>query len=238
MSSDCDRERRVELNIDLGEFEEEPEEFYALCTVANVALGGHAGNESTLLRAVARARRAGVRVAAHPSYPDRAHFGRRSLALAEPALRGALRSQFEGFAAALGAEREASFVKAHGALYHDVAKHSSLARLFVAVAVEVLGEDTGFVGLADSSLAVLCESEGRSFAREGFADRAVDAAGRLVPRTSAGALLAGERALERALVLAESGLVDTICLHGDSEGALATARLVREGLGARGWLRG
>lgn len=237
-SSSLRRPRRVELNIDLGELEEESEEFYALCTVANLALGGHAGDERTLRRSVERARRAGVRLAAHPSYPDPANFGRRSLALPEAHLAAALREQFERLRRVLGGGRPVvPLVKPHGALYHDVGRSADLARLLVTVAVEVLGEGVGFVGLPETELSSLCVREGHRYLREGFADRGLDEQERLLPRSEPGALLRGVDARRRALALAEAGNVETICVHGDSEDALRTARLVHAGLLEEGWLR-
>jgi UPF0271 protein len=73
--------REVDLNIDLGELPNEPEELYALATVVNIACGGHAGDRDSMRRAVALAVRHGARIAAHPSYPDREQFGRARLAL-------------------------------------------------------------------------------------------------------------------------------------------------------------
>lgn len=234
----------VDLNIDLGELPGEPDELYALATVVNVACGGHAGDDASMARAVALAAAAGALVAAHPSYPDRARFGRESLDIDDNTLREAIAAQCASLrAAAEAAGVRVARLKLHGALYHDAARDPVRARAALAGAASGLGGGGGggglevVVGPPWGLLADEARGRGLRYAREGFADRGYDAAGRLVPRGAPGALLADPAAAAaQALRLAEAGGVETLCVHGDSPGAVEMARAVREALAARGLL--
>jgi UPF0271 protein len=243
----------VDLNIDLGELPYEPEELYGLATVANIACGGHAGDAGSMARAVALASAAGARIAAHPSYPDRARFGRESLAMEEAALRDSVRAQCAALrAAAEAAGARVALLKLHGALYHDAARDPGRARAALDGATAGLGPGSGLRARASHDRArglarvvgppwgVLSDealARGLAYAREGFADRAYTAEGRLVPRGAPGALLTDPAACAaQAVRLAEAGGCDTLCVHGDSPGAVAIARAVREALEARGLL--
>ncbi|HSC87896.1 MAG TPA: 5-oxoprolinase subunit PxpA [Polyangiaceae bacterium] len=226
----------LELNVDLGELPDEADEFYRLATVANVACGGHAGDRQSMERACVACSTFGTRLAAHPSYPDRAHFGRRRLELPEPELRASLGQQLRALreiAEAHGLRVEA--MKPHGALYHDVNARPELAELVLAVTVETLGA-VALVGSPGGELQRAAEARGLDFVREGFADRGYDERGRLVPRGESGALLQGDAAAEAALRLARAGRFDSLCVHGDMPGSLVTARRVREVLEREGFL--
>lgn len=229
---------RVELNIDLGELPGEPEELYALATVANVACGGHAGDATSMLRAARYCRRHGTRLAAHPSYPDRDGFGRRALALPTIELRASLDVQLGSLAAI--AEQcgiEVSALKPHGALYHQATADPELARLIVDAALSHWGPLT-LVGEAGGAVEAAARARGLPFEREAFADRGYDPSGRMLHRTEPGALLNDpELAAEQALRFALSGAVDTLSVHGDSAHALVLARRVHGALRARNLLR-
>ena len=238
------RERRlaVDLNIDLGELEGEPEELYALATVVNVACGGHAGDAASMARAAALAAARGARVAAHPSYPDRARFGRERLDIGGDALRESVRVQCAALRAAAGAAGlRVEALKLHGALYHDAAGDPARAEAALEGAIEGLGgELRAVVGPPwGEALAAAARARGLAYAREGFADRVYDAEGRLAPRSAPGALLVDPAACAaQAARLAAAGGCETVCVHGDSPGAPAIARAVREALAARGLLAG
>jgi UPF0271 protein len=219
------------LNLDLGELPDEPDELYALADVANLACGGHAGDAATVARAVARCRAGGAAIGAHPSYPDREGFGRRRLALAPAEVGRAVTDQCALLAAAAGA---VSYLKPHGALYHAADEDEALAAALLDAAVATLGAVT-VIGPAGGALATAATVRGLPYAREGFADRGrVEVAPgrwRLVPRGTAGALItdpAAARAQAEALV--REGLVETICVHGDTPGAVAIARAVKAAL--------
>jgi UPF0271 protein len=223
------------LNIDLGELAGEDEALYAHAHLANIACGGHAGDEATMRRAVALCLRHGTAVGAHPSYPDPEHFGRRLVAMSEHALRTTVSAQC---ARLLAVTRDAGvdvrFVKAHGALYHAARDEAAVAAALLEGALAALGPDIMFLGPPRGELRAAVARAGLPFLREGFADRATRPDGTLVPRGEAGALiLEPSLAAAHAAALASSGEVDTICVHGDTPGAVAIARAVREALDAR-----
>ena len=239
---------RVTLNIDLGELPDEPEALYTLATQVNVACGGHAGDVASMMKACRLARAHHVAVAAHPSYPDRAGFGRTTLAIAPAELRASLATQCRTLREAAHGEGTAvHLVKAHGALYHDVAVDDAAAEALVAAVHETLDTEgeIAFVGPPEGALAraVARHAQRRwgPILAEGFADRAYDgegAAAKLRPRGQPGALLTDPAAAAaQALSLARTGRYGTICVHGDTPGALAIAQAVRAALEGEGLLR-
>jgi UPF0271 protein len=210
------------LNLDLGELPDEPEELFALADLVNVACGGHAGDAASMRFAARRARGRGL--GAHPSYPDRAGFGRTRLALPLDALRRSLADQCGALAEAAAAEGAAvGHVKPHGALYHACEDPE--------VAAAVLDASREWAVIGPPALLAAARARGREAWTEGFADRGVGPDGRLIPRGSPGALL-HDPAAAAARARALRGTVDTICVHGDSPGALAIARAVRAALDA------
>ena len=229
----------VDLNIDLGELDEEEEDLYALATVANVACGGHAGDEATMQRAVTLARRHGTRVAAHPSFVDRAHFGRESMKVEPAELYQAIVDQVSALGAVLrAAEMDLFGVKAHGALYHAAAATAETAAALLDAAVAEWPAPLVVVGPPYGVLAEESRRRALVYAREGFADRGYDATGKLIPRGQPGALIEEPmQCAEQAVRLARSDGVETICVHGDGPRALETARAVRDRLEREGLLR-
>jgi UPF0271 protein len=225
----------VLLNIDLGELPDEDEELYRQAHLASVACGGHAGDEASMRRAVGLCVRHGTQLGAHPSYPDREGFGRRPMTMAAAALRSSVSAQcarLAQIARALGAAPR--FVKAHGALYHAARDDAAVAAALLEGALDALGRDVTFVGPPEGALAEAVAAAGLARSREGFADRGVRADGTLVPRGEPGAMiLEPSVAAARAVAIAASGAADTVCVHGDSPGAVAIARAVRTALD--GW---
>lgn len=249
--------RRVWLNVDLGELPGEPEALYACANVANIACGGHAGDESSMRRAVELCALHGAAVGAHPSYPDREGFGRRRTSIAPDDLRRSVAEQCARLAAiARASGASIAFVKPHGALYHTARNDQATAEAIVLGVQDGLGlrdgpgarlgpQDFGgadvgvlsapgrvtIVGPASGELARATARSTLAFAREGFADRAAREDGTLVPRSEPGAfLLDPVAAADLAERLAAAGGVDTICVHGDTPGAVAIARAVRDRL--------
>ncbi|AKF08179.1 5-oxoprolinase subunit PxpA [Sandaracinus amylolyticus] len=223
------------LNVDAGEMESEPEALWAIAHALNVACGGHAGDARSMERVLRACREHHVRAGAHPSYPDREGFGRRRIALATEALETSIAAQCR--ALRVVAERVGIAIehaKLHGALYHDAAKDPSIAAACVRAIRAELGP-VAILGPGDSALEHAARGAGGSYEREGFADRGMRADGSLIPRGQPGALIEDPvRAAGQARALATSGDVDTICVHGDTPGALAIARAVRETLDALG----
>jgi len=222
----------VDLNIDLGELPGEPEELYALAHVANIACGGHAGDDASIAEALRRCRAHGTRVGAHPSYPDRAGFGRRPMVMPPAELRASVLEQCARLAThARHYGIPVTSVKAHGALYHDAAVDPATARAFVDGAVDALGAGFTLLGPDAGPLPGMARQAGLLYAREGFADRRARLDGSLVPRGEPGALIVEpSEAATLAHELAASGRFDTLCVHADTPGALAIARAVRQAL--------
>lgn len=219
------------LNLDAGEHDGETDALLASAHALNIACGGHAGDETSMTRCLRACLAHGLRAGAHPSYPDRAGFGRTTIAIAPAALREAITSQccaLLDHARVIGVPIE--HVKLHGALYHDANRDPALASLVIGAAMEVFGP-VMVVGPPRGALFDLCAHGGDPYEREGFADRAMRPDGTLVPRTEPGALIDDpELAAAQALRLACDGAHDTICVHGDGPNALAIARAVRDAL--------
>lgn len=218
------------INLDAGELPDESPDLWALADVINCACGGHAGDADSMAKVAAFCASSNVRLGAHPSYPDREQFGRRSLAIDPAALADSIAEQCRALAAAASsAGTQITSVKPHGALYHDAARDPALAAAVIRAAVEVLGNDLLVIGPPHGALHDTAIRYGLRYAREGFADRAMRADGSLVPRSEPGALITDPA---QAAAQAKRLEVDTICVHGDTPDALAIARAVRASLHA------
>ena len=245
--------RTIDLNADIGEADDEAgraveQGLLGLVTSAHIACGGHAGDAQSMRATVRAALQAGVRVGAHPSYPDRAGFGRRSMPLARSGLASALADQIGALVAvteSLGTE--ICSVKPHGALYGEVGGDPATFDALVGVLVELCRPGALLVLPAGSPAVAWAREAGVAVLEEGFADRAYAADGGLMPRGESGSVYRDPaRAAAQALGLADRGsvtaadgttltlAVDTLCLHGDSPNALAMARAVRDALADAG----
>jgi len=218
----------VFLNLDAGELPDETEQLWALFDVVNVACGGHAGDAASMARVAAFCASSGVRLGAHPSYPDRDGFGRRSMEIDPAALRDAVAEQCRDLAAIAAArELRIGWVKPHGALYHDAAAREPLARAVLEGATAALGRAFVVIGPPTGALRETAAALDLGYAREGFADRRMRGDGSLVPRSEPDALIT-DPAAAAAQAARLAAQVDTLCVHGDTPGALAIARAVRE----------
>ncbi|MXZ70956.1 MAG: LamB/YcsF family protein [Acidobacteria bacterium] len=244
--------KRVDLNCDLGELPGDAaraldRRMMEVVTSVNVACGAHAGDVKTMRATVRAARDAGVGVGAHPGFADREGFGRRELDLPLAEIDALIRGQVEALQEIAAAEGVAvRHVKAHGALYNMAARDRTLADA-VACAVAACDPGLAFLGLPGSLLVDAGRDAGLAVVPEVFADRAYQANGALVPRTQPGAVIHdAEVAVERAVGMVRDGAVTaidgtrvaltagTICVHGDTPGADAIARQLRDGLEAAG----
>lgn len=226
----------IDINCDMGERADIDEEaIMPWITSANVACGGHAGDEAMMERTLELARRHGVEVGAHPGYPDPANFGREEMSLSDVELADSLSGQLSRLARV--AERLGSpitYVKPHGALYNVAARRKDVA-VAIAAGVARWRSDVMMVGLAGSPMLDVWRAQGFRVAAEGFADRAYEADGTLRSRKLPGALLTDPvEAAGHALRLAQSGTVDTLCVHSDTTGAAAIVKAVREALEGEG----
>jgi UPF0271 protein len=240
--------RTIDLNADLGEGFGvwrlgDDDALLEVVTSANVACGFHAGDPSIMRRVCTRAAAAGVAVGAQVSYRDLPGFGRRFIDVAPGELADDVLYQLaalDGVARASGSR--VSYLKPHGALYNAVVHHEDQAR---AVVDAVVRYDNGLpvLGLPGSALLRAAQAAGVPTVREGFADRGYTAAGTLVPRGEPGALVHDpEVVAERAVRMATEGVVvavdgtpvdvavDSVCVHGDTEGAVELTRRVRAAL--------
>jgi UPF0271 protein len=233
----------IDLSADVAEGAPGEEEIWPMISSANVACGGHVGDEVSMTEAVRRAKRNEVKIGAHPSYPDRANFGRKSMAMSPAALRATLIEQIAALRAI--AARESApmrHVKPHGALYNDAHKDVVLAGVIIE-AIRAVDPDLSIVCSSTSQMATAARAAGTRVIREAFADRRYNADGTLVTRSIAGSLLTVEEAAEQAALLAKHRSViardgtriavayDTICVHADMEHAVDRLRAIRQRLG-------
>ncbi len=233
----------IDLSADLAEGAPGEDEIWPMISSANVACGGHVGDKQSMTEAVRRARQHSVHLGAHPSYPDRVNFGRKSMAMAPPALRATLVVQITALRDIAQQERvPLRHVKPHGALYNDAHKDAVLAGVIVEV---IRGVDPALAIVCSnaSEMAAAARAIGIPVIREAFADRRYNPDGSLVMRSVAGSLLSVEEAAEQAELLATERVViardgsripiayDTICVHADMEHAVERLRAIRQRLG-------
>ncbi len=220
----------IDLNCDLGEMEDAALEARLMehVTSANIACGGHAGDEGTMERTVRLALECGVHIGAHPGYPDRANFGRLEIPMSEAEIEDTVAWQIgrlEAVAARLGAA--IVHVKPHGALY-NVAVHNRAVAGAIGAAVRHWTPAALVFGLAGSPMLDVWREMGLRVAAEGFADRRYEADGTLRSRRFADALITDpDAAAAQAVRLAREGGVQTICVHGDTPGAVNILRACR-----------
>lgn len=226
-------ERHIDLNADLGEEVTDDAALLAVVTSANIACGYHAGNAAIMRAVCEQAAEHGVSVGAQVSYGDRENFGRVARDVAPDVLRDQVADQVETLSSiAAAAGTTVRYVKPHGALYHRVLddEEQAAAVLEGSGALPVLGMPGALLRGA--------ERAGRVVLLEGFPDRGYGADGRLLPRDQPGALLEDADAIvEHALALAEDvdSHLDSLCVHGDSPGAVDHAAAVRQALEDAGW---
>lgn len=236
---------QIDLNADLGEGGAVDAELLALVSSANIACGGHAGDEASMRRTVALAMQHGVALGAHPSHPDREHFGRRALDRSPAQVRDDVLAQVQALAAiAQGQGARLRHVKPHGALYNQAATDPDLADA-VAQAVREVDPSLALMGLADGAMAQAAQRQGLVFIAEAFADRGYLPSGRLMPRGQAGAVLGLREAVAQAqsvvlhgrVPLPEGGFwpvrAHSLCVHGDGAEALPLMQALRAALA--GW---
>lgn len=239
--------RHIDLNADLGEGEPTDDALLEIVSSCNVACGGHAGDRDSMLATICAAAARGVAPGAHPSYPDREGFGRQGgfmdAASLEPALERQLADLLD---VAAEAGVRIGHVKPHGALYNDAARSRPLADAIARV-VAALDRNLAIVGPPSSALERAAADSGLGFIAEGFVDRAYQADGSLLPRSEPGAVytepaVAARQATSIAAdgcVIAAGGEVitlpvATLCIHGDTPGAVLSAKAVRTALEAAG----
>ncbi|WP_426516274.1 LamB/YcsF family protein [Diaminobutyricibacter sp. McL0618] len=244
--------RVIDLNSDLGESfgawrMGDDEAMLSVVSSANVACGFHAGDASVMLAACTTAARNGVTVGAHVSYRDLAGFGRRAMDVPSRELYADVLYQLaalDGIARVAGTR--VAYVKPHGALYNRIVSDDEQADA-VATAVADFDPALPLLGLAGSSISRRARARDLAFVHEAFVDRGYLPDGSLVPRGRPGDLLSGDDAIAaRAVDLVLTGRVaaadgtvievqvDSLCVHGDTSGAVGMAHAVRSALTAAG----
>lgn len=242
----------IDLNSDLGESFGQwkmgnDQAMLQVVSSANIACGFHAGSPVTILNTLKAAKTNNVTIGAHVGYPDLVGFGRRNMDIASNELTADVIYQIgalKGLATSIGAK--VSYVKPHGALYNTIANDKRQA-MAVINAISQIDANLILVALAGSPLIGWAKHQGLHVVAEAFADRSYHVDGTLVSRKETGAVLHDpELVAERMLQLVRDGGVtsiegefvtieaDSICVHGDSEGALAMAQKVREKLQQNG----
>ena len=223
----------IDLNCDMGELDDAAHEaaLMAYITSANIACGGHAGDARTMERTARLALGRGVRIGAHPGYPDRENFGRLEIAMTPEAIADTVYAQIarlDDVVQRLGGA--IVHVKPHGALYNVAVRHADVARAIAQGAARWNPQTTLF-GLAGSPMLDVWRAMGMAVAGEAFADRRYEPDGTLRSRQFPDALITDPReAAAQALRFARQGLAETICVHGDTPGSVAILKACREAL--------
>jgi 5-oxoprolinase (ATP-hydrolysing) subunit A len=231
----------IDLNADVGEGCGQDAALMPLISSANIACGGHAGDAESMREAVALALEHGVAIGAHPSFPDREHFGRQEMLLPARELHECIVAQIESLVSIAQKQgTQLRHVKPHGALYNMAARDEALAETVV-TAIRSVDPSLMLFGLAGSALLVVSERLGLRAISETFADRAYRPDGSLQPRSEPGSVIeTGPLVVGRAVEMAREGSVvavdgsriviraETICVHGDTPGAAVLARRIRD----------
>ena len=243
---------RVDLNSDLGESFGRytlgmDDKIIPLITSANVACGYHASDPVVMEKTVSMAREAGIRVGAHPGFPDLMGFGRRNMAVSPAEAKAYVMYQLgalEGFCRAKGVKLQ--HVKPHGALYNMAAKDYELSRA-ICEAIYEFDKNLIVLALSGGELARVAKDMGLRAALEVFADRAYEEDGTLVNRRKEGSMITDEdeaitrvvRMVKEKKVTAITGKdipiqADSVCVHGDGVKALAFVERIRKALTEEG----
>jgi UPF0271 protein len=223
----------IDLNCDMGELPDAAHEAALMehITSANIACGGHAGDEATMERTARLAMERGVRIGAHPGYPDPANFGRLEMAMTADAIVQTILEQIrrlESVVRQLGGT--IVHVKPHGALYNVAVKNAGVARA-IGAGVAAWNPAVPIFGLAGSPMLEVWRGMGLTPVGEAFADRRYEPDGTLRNRKFPDALITDpEAAAAQALRLAREGKAQTICVHGDTPGAVEILRACRAAL--------
>ncbi|HVU57040.1 MAG TPA: 5-oxoprolinase subunit PxpA [Puia sp.] len=232
----------IDLNCDMGEGMDTDEAIFPYISSANISCGYHAGDADTMRRTVELALRHHVAIGAHPSYPDRANFGRVDMlgkGVQQQEIGGLIVDQLirlQAICDEFGARLH--HVKPHGALYNRAAKDETVSAL-ICRAIREFDPSLKLYGLSGSVMKDAAEQFGLVFVNEVFADRTYQADGSLTPRTQPGALIEDasqslaqveKMVKEGRVAVAGGGEIDitaeTICLHGDGTHAVEFAKMI------------
>jgi UPF0271 protein len=228
--------KTIDVNCDMGEIpallnDGTQDRLLEHVTSVNISCGAHAGDPITIEQTIRSAKAHNVKIGAHPGYPDPANFGRIALAMTPGQVADSVFQQlvaFEEIASHCGAAIE--HVKPHGALYNTAVKDRVTAQA-IADGIRRWRKSIPVMGLAGSLMLDVFRDAGFQPLAEAFADRAYEPDGTLRSRQLPGAMIhSPAEAAAQALRLAQSGIVDTICIHSDTHGSVAIAAAVQAAL--------
>ena len=225
--------KQIDLNCDVGEGLQNEKDLFPFISSCSIACGGHAGDKKTMASVVSLALQYGVKIGAHPSYPDRQNFGRKSLKLTGTELMASIRDQINSLMGVMSEKKAVlHHIKPHGALYNDLAKDRELVLSFLE-AIAPLQNNCKLYAPYGSVIALEAKKAGWPLFYEAFGDRNYNPDLSLVSRTLPQALIREpEKVLDHILPMILHGKVhtcegvskpmvaDTICIHGDTEGVL------------------
>lgn len=233
----------IDLNADLGEMPEAAErdiQILSLVSSANIACGGHAGDEQSMRLMIRHAKAHNVRIGAHPSYPDKENFGRKSMNIDSDILSQSLSNQINSLISIAKEEGATlSYVKPHGALYNEAMDNDALSAIVIAVIKEI-DPALALMGMAQSALEKGARAAGLNFIAEAFIDRRYTANARLQSRAIEGAVITDyDMQSQQALSLASGEAIiaegmklkiktQSLCIHSDSDGALESTIKLRK----------
>ncbi len=229
------------INCDLGEGFNIAPEIMPLIGAANIACGGHAGDNETMTNCIQLAKKHGVLIGLHPGYPDRENFGRKTMDISTLDLWDTLAAQISNFMRiAQGLKANIHHIKLHGALYHDIAYDEGLSRIFISVIKNYSKEWVIFCP-PDSTLAITGKHAGYTIWGEGFLDRNYHDNGQLLSRIEPSALITDptlafknvQQIIQTGSIKTISGMklplkIDTLCIHGDNPKVLEILNYLRE----------
>lgn len=223
------------INVDLGEcLQPDPDnEVMPLTDMANIACGGHAGDQASIINTLNLAKQHNVTIGAHPSYIDHINFGRKSHTLSSQQLFLVLEQQMSLFKQCCEQyECAISYIKPHGALYHDMMRKSEVLEVICQFILDFDASLSLLVqaGINSSQMEQVSKKTGIKFIYEAFADRAYDGK-QLVPRSQSGAmLLHPEQIVEQyhSFCDAPSFFVDTVCFHSDNPASVQALKLIKQ----------
>ncbi len=229
----------IDINCDMGELSGKDELLMPLISSCSIACGGHVGNKQSIRETIRLAKSYDKKIGAHPSYPDKLNFGRKSMALSLKDFQNEIKRQLEDFfEIAIHENVDIEHIKPHGALYHDLYRDKNLGFIFLE-AVEYFSSDLTIFCEPHSQLNQIASENEFSIKTEGFADRKYTDEGRLLSRKEKDALIIDKESIEKQVleIVLEQKVtsatnkqipicVETICIHSDTPNALQSAQII------------
>ena len=224
--------KNFDINLDVGEGCLIENDLMPLIQSCNIACGGHAGSDIEIMKCISLAKIHQVKIGAHPSYPDKENFGRKSMRIDKKSLAISIENQLNRFIRHLRSLKDLHHIKPHGALYNDCVKDKTIAKIFINVVLKCCPEVVVFT-LPESELERQAKKKGVKVWREAFLDRGYKENGQLQGREKPGAIISDVNVMYSQLksLINKNKLqtikgdwisikADTICFHGDHPNVL------------------